>query len=214
MPDFSRQFATFFPGPQIAPVGIPDPTFSSRSDLWYVPTLGTFLPYKCFFIRRFGEPRLQFDLRAKASDSGEISPRFRRNFPAIPGKFPRKFSGENGITSLPFSCSRCDDDGPHSYCGPRRRLDEVLDPLSWQEACGIGRSFWGEHGMNRRREPASWLGWKHGWHVLTDSVDTAAGWVDSAMGRAADLGGDRERRRRGGRLTLAATGSGSDGEGG
>ena len=31
MPDFSRQFATFFPGPQIAPVGIPDPTFSSSA---------------------------------------------------------------------------------------------------------------------------------------------------------------------------------------
>ena len=29
---------------------------------------------------------------------------------------------------------------------------------------------------------ASWLGWKHGWYVLTDSVDSAAGWVDSAAG--------------------------------
>ena len=49
IPDFPRQFATFFPGTQIAPVGISDPTFSSRSDLWYVPTLRTFLLYKCFF---------------------------------------------------------------------------------------------------------------------------------------------------------------------
>ena len=49
LPDISRQNATFFPGPQIAPVGIPDPTFSFRSDLWYVPTIRTFLLYQCFF---------------------------------------------------------------------------------------------------------------------------------------------------------------------
>ena len=58
-------------------------------------TYGTYLHYErsysinVFFIRRFGQPRLRFDLRAKASDSREISPRFRGNFPAIPGKFPR-----------------------------------------------------------------------------------------------------------------------------
>ena len=58
-------------------------------------TYGTYLHYErsysinIFFIRRFGQPRLWFDLRAKASDSREISPRFRGNFPAIPGKFPR-----------------------------------------------------------------------------------------------------------------------------
>ena len=43
--------------------------------------------------------------------------------------------------------------------------------------------------MNRRREPASWLGWKHGWHVLTDSVDSAAGCVDSALARLTEVGG-------------------------
>ena len=53
IPDFSRRFAIFFPGTQIAPVGISDPTFSSRSDLWYVPTLRTFLLYKCFFYSEF-----------------------------------------------------------------------------------------------------------------------------------------------------------------
>ena len=40
MPDFSPQNDTFFPGPQIAPVGISDPTFSSRSDY------GTYLHYE------------------------------------------------------------------------------------------------------------------------------------------------------------------------
>ena len=58
------------------------------------------------------------------------------------------------------------------------RVKAVLDPLAWPEACGIMRSFWGEHGMNQRREPASCLAWKHGWYVLTDS---AAGWADSAV---------------------------------
>ena len=51
-------------------------------------TYGTYLHYErsysinVFFIRRFQEPRLRFDLRAKTSDSLEISPQF-------PGKFPR-----------------------------------------------------------------------------------------------------------------------------
>ena len=53
MPDFSPQNDTIFPGPQIAPVGISDPTFSSRSDLRYVPTLRTFLLYECFFYSEF-----------------------------------------------------------------------------------------------------------------------------------------------------------------
>ena len=56
IPDFSRRFATFFPGPQIAPVGISDPTVSSRSDLWYVPTLRTFLLY-CAYSRTMGLTR-------------------------------------------------------------------------------------------------------------------------------------------------------------
>ena len=46
IPEFSPQNDTFPPGPHIAPVGISDPTFSSRSDLRYVPTLRTFLLYK------------------------------------------------------------------------------------------------------------------------------------------------------------------------
>ena len=55
-------------------------------------TYGTYLHYErsysinVFFIRRFGQPRLRFDLRAK-------NVRFPGNFPAIPGKFPRD-SGE------------------------------------------------------------------------------------------------------------------------
>ena len=84
IPDFSPQFATFFPGTQIAPVGISDPTFSSRSDLWYVPTLRTFLLYKCFF---YSEVRAA---QAPVWPAGK-SVRFPGNFPAIPGKFPRDF---------------------------------------------------------------------------------------------------------------------------
>ena len=109
MPESPPQNDSFFPGPQIAPVGISDPTFSSRSDLRYVPTLRTLLHYKRFFIRRFGEPRLRFDLREKTSESREISLQFPgkcpRNFPGnfpglsreippdLPGKFLRTFPG-------------------------------------------------------------------------------------------------------------------------
>ena len=51
-------------------------------------TYGTYLHYErsysinVFFIRNIGESRLRFDLRAKTSDSREISPQF-------PGKFHR-----------------------------------------------------------------------------------------------------------------------------
>ena len=54
-----------------------------------------------FFIRRFGEPRLRFDLRAKKSNPGKFPGNFQGNFPVIsreispdfPGKFPRNFPG-------------------------------------------------------------------------------------------------------------------------
>ena len=89
MPDFFPQNDTFFPGPQIAPVGISDPTFSSRLDLWHVPTLRTFLLYKCFFLFGTSGSRgsgltcgQKRQIPGKFSrDSGEISPRFRGNFP-------------------------------------------------------------------------------------------------------------------------------------
>ena len=62
-------------------------------------------------------------------------------FPRDSGIFPRKFTWENDITSLPFRCSGCDDDGTHCYYGPPRCPDEVLDPLRRPEACGIKGSF-------------------------------------------------------------------------
>ena len=86
---FSRQLDSFLTPIEIAPFRSSDPTFSSRSDLRHVPTLRTFLRYKCFFIRGFGEPRLRLDLPAKASDRREKS----RRFPAITvknhGDFPQ-----------------------------------------------------------------------------------------------------------------------------
>ena len=129
MPDFPPQNDTFFPGPQIAPVGISESTFSSRSDLWYVPTLRTFLLYKCFFTgvsrsRCSGLPcRQKRQISGKfprnfpgnfpaipgklPRDSGETSPQFRGNFPAIPGKFPRDSRGisPNFPGIFPRTCS-------------------------------------------------------------------------------------------------------------
>ena len=74
IPLFSRRCDSFLTANQFAPFHSSDPTFSSRSDLRYVPTLRTFLRYKCFFIRNFGGTRLQFDLPAKASDLSPRSP--------------------------------------------------------------------------------------------------------------------------------------------
>ncbi len=44
----------FIPVIKFAQVGISDPAFVSRLDLWYVPTLRTFLLQNVFFIRRVG----------------------------------------------------------------------------------------------------------------------------------------------------------------
>ena len=103
IPKFSPQNDTFFPGPQIAPVGISDPTFTSRSDLWYVPTLRTFLLYNRFFYSEVrgaevsgltcGQKR-QIPGKFPAI-SREISPQFHGKFPRhFPGIFPGFFRGK------------------------------------------------------------------------------------------------------------------------
>ena len=48
IPDFSRRCYSFLTPIEIAPLRSFDSTPSSRSDLRYVPTLRTFLLYKCF----------------------------------------------------------------------------------------------------------------------------------------------------------------------
>ena len=111
IPVFSRRYDSFLTPIQFAPFRSSYPTFSSRSDLRYVSTLRTFLRYKCFFIRSFGEPRLRFDLLAKASDCRERSPRFL----AIAVKNHREFAWVKCQMSLLFSCSRCDDYGAPCY---------------------------------------------------------------------------------------------------
>ena len=44
--EFSRRLDGLFTAIQIAPFRAFDPTISSQSDLWYVPTLQTFILYK------------------------------------------------------------------------------------------------------------------------------------------------------------------------
>ena len=115
---------------------------------------------------------------------------------------------------LPFWCSGCDDVGAHSYFGPPRRPDEVLEALRRSEPCGMGRSFWGSRHMTQA-EGANLRAGSAGIRAADlggDGERRRRG--AAATGRAADLGGDGGRRRRGGRLTLAAMGSGGDGEGG
>ena len=46
---FSRRLDDLFSAIEKTPFRISDPTLASRSDLRYVPTLRTFLHYKCFF---------------------------------------------------------------------------------------------------------------------------------------------------------------------
>ena len=53
IPLFSRRCDSFFTAFQIVPFHSSDLTFSFRSDLRYVPTLRTFLFYKCFFYSGF-----------------------------------------------------------------------------------------------------------------------------------------------------------------
>ncbi len=71
IPLFSQGNVTFFPTIQLAPVGISVPAFISRSDLWYIPTLRTFLLYKFKFQLTKGnigagrEQRPRFDLPPK-----------------------------------------------------------------------------------------------------------------------------------------------------
>ena len=62
-------------------------------------TYGTYLHYErsysinVFFIRNIGESRLRFDLRAKTSDSREISPQFPGKFPRDSGEISPRFRG-------------------------------------------------------------------------------------------------------------------------
>jgi hypothetical protein len=77
---FPPGYNSIFPSFQIALVGISYPTFSSWSDLRYIPILHTFLLYKWFFYSEYWKPRPRFDLQAKTSGF-------------IPGNFPLKFRG-------------------------------------------------------------------------------------------------------------------------
>ena len=127
-----------------------------------------------FFIRRFGEPRLRFDLPAQGQIAEKRSLRKDRREKIAEKRSLRKelsiLQGENDKMCLPFRCSRRDDDGAHSYLRPPRSPDEVLVTLRLSEPCGIGRSFWGaSHIAEKRFVPASWQREKGGQHVSTDS---------------------------------------------
>ncbi len=101
IPLFSPGNVTFPPAIQLAPVGISVPAFDSQSDLRYVPTLRTFLLYKCFFIRRGSgaeAPVLPAVKKSQISiagifprNRGDFSPQFRGFSPALAGIFPAIF---------------------------------------------------------------------------------------------------------------------------
>ena len=145
--------------------------FSNRSDLLYVPTLGTFLSYERSLLRSFGSPQLRGTCHKKTSkfssgnvrnfqrkrqtvpaetsnfSSGNVKlfQRKRQTFPAETSRFSSHFM-ENAGMRLPFSCVGVDYDGPVSYTGSPRRPDEVVDRLARLDPCGIERSFLGSKG--------------------------------------------------------------------
>ena len=65
MPTFSSGKAIFFQGMKTPLVRSSDPTIQFRSDLRYVPMLGTLLPYERSLLRSFGGPGLRGHLPVK-----------------------------------------------------------------------------------------------------------------------------------------------------
>jgi hypothetical protein len=125
---FPPGYDILFPAFQIAPVGISDQTFTSWSDLQYVPKLRTFLPYKYFL---FGVWGAEAPVRPAAKKSQNLSWGFSREvlvfflwkfwvfFPAF---YIRKCQ----MRSL-FLESRADANNAHSYSCPPRGPDVVCD---------------------------------------------------------------------------------------
>jgi hypothetical protein len=148
-PFFPRERTNFTPVIHFTRFGISDLAFGYRWDLWYVPTLRTFL-LKIFFYSKDLEPRPHLYLPPKnskilsANFPREFSPRiFPANFPRefsprifpanflrkislrnFPAKFPHEISPEHSsekckMCSL-FLVSGATADGAHSYSGPPR----------------------------------------------------------------------------------------------
>ncbi len=137
----------------IALIGISDPAFGFRSDLWYVLTLQTFLRLKYFFYSGW-EPRPRVYLPPKngwifpASFTRDFSPRiYPANFPLdfsprfFPAIFPRDLfrdsTGKIKKMRSPLSGASCNKNDADCYCYPPRRPDDVLDPLLPPPACRI-----------------------------------------------------------------------------
>ncbi len=159
IPFYSPRNVTLFPAIQIAPVDISDPAFSCRLDLRYVPTLRTFLLYKCiFFIWRVGclgpdltcqQTRSGFPPRLSPAICGEFPPRFfpaknRKSWGEISanrgGKSPRGeiYWVNDKLLSQLLSARYYDNDG-NCYSFPPRCLDDVLDPLRLPPPCQTRR---------------------------------------------------------------------------
>ena len=70
---------------------LPIRQFSNRSDLLYVPTLGTFVSYERSLLRSFGSPQLRGTCHKKTSEfsSGNVKlfQRKRQTFPAETSNF-------------------------------------------------------------------------------------------------------------------------------
>ena len=87
IPTFSRGKVIFSQGMKIPQVQISDLTIQFRSDLRYVPMLGTFLSYERSLIRTFSNPGLRGDLPIKKV---KIFQGIRQDFPGNSTRFSRE----------------------------------------------------------------------------------------------------------------------------
>ena len=123
MPTFSSGKAIFFQGMKTPLVRSSDPTIQFRSDLRYVPMLGTFLSYERSLLRGFGSLGLSGHLPIQKSI-------------IFHGK-RHKFSMEKRGMCLPFSCAGVENDVPVSYPRAPRGPDKVAARLERLDPCGI-----------------------------------------------------------------------------
>ena len=130
---FPVETSLFSSSPNSHRFELPIRQFSNRSDLQYVPTLGTFLSYERSLLRSFGSPQLRstcpkktskissqnvnlfqpkrqgFPAKTSRFSSGNVKlfQRKRQDFPAETSRFS-SHSMENAGMRLPFSCAGVD----------------------------------------------------------------------------------------------------------
>ena len=165
-----------------------DPTLTYRSDLRYVPTLRTFLFYKCFLFGDSGSrgsgltcrPRVRSprkDRREKIAE--KRSPRKDRREKIAVKRSPRKDRREKNCLFCRVKMTKC----AYRFGAPDATMmvrtatsvlhearTRCLSPCDGRNPAESGGHFGGESPIAEKRYvPASWQREKGGQHVATDS---------------------------------------------